>query len=188
MHLIRQFFEQAGIAAEAADKIAAAFTRKSFSPGDCFLEEGKTCRHLAFIESGMFQHFIITDTGEERTIYVATANNFMASLLSYLNQKPSREYIRCIAESVIWIIDKPSIDQLRVTIPAFKDYYTGLLEYQISCIDNSRFDFITLNAEQRYAKMLAEEPHLIQQIPLQYLASMLGVTPRHLSRLRKKIA
>jgi hypothetical protein len=35
--------------------------------------------------------------------------------------------------------------------------------------------------------MLRQEPHLLQQIPLQHLASMLGVTPRHLSRIRGNI-
>jgi hypothetical protein len=69
-------------------------------------------------------------------------------------------------------------------IPALKDFYIGLLEWQIGCIDNSRFDLITLNAEQRYQKLLEEEPELLQRIPLQYLASILGVTPRHLSRIR----
>lgn len=44
-----------------------------------------------------------------------------------------------------------------------------------------------LSAEQRYEKLLKDEPELLQQVPLQYIASMLGITPRHLSRLRNKM-
>lgn len=72
-------------------------------------------------------------------------------------------------------------------IPAFKDFYIGLLEATLCGIDASRYDLIVLTAEERYEKMLTNEPHFLQQVPLQYLASMLGVTPRHLSRIRSKI-
>ncbi len=72
-------------------------------------------------------------------------------------------------------------------VPGFKDFYIGLLESSICGIDSSRHDLIVLTAEQRYAKMLKHEPHLLQQIPLLHLASMLGVTPRHLSRIRGSI-
>ncbi|MCH5685845.1 hypothetical protein LWM68_17290 [Niabella sp. W65] len=44
------------------------------------------------------------------------------------------------------------------------------------------------NAETRYLKLLAEQPHLIQQIPLKYLASYIGITPQALSRIRKRIS
>ncbi|NOS91025.1 MAG: Crp/Fnr family transcriptional regulator, partial [Cyclobacteriaceae bacterium] len=48
-------------------------------------------------------------------------------------------------------------------------------------------DSILLSAADRYEKMMAKEPLLIREIPLQYLASILGVTPRHLSRIRAKV-
>lgn len=73
------------------------------------------------------------------------------------------------------------------SIRPFGSFYVSILEHLIICIDESRFKLIALNAEQRYLSMLREEPHLLQQIPLQYLASILGVTPRHLSRIRSEI-
>jgi CRP/FNR family transcriptional regulator, anaerobic regulatory protein len=49
------------------------------------------------------------------------------------------------------------------------------------------FEMIALTAEQRYEILLKERPDLIQRVPLQYLASMLGISPETLSRIRKKI-
>jgi len=43
-----------------------------------------------------------------------------------------------------------------------------------------------MTAEERYNQLLAINPELFNQVPLQYLASMLGMTPETLSRLRKK--
>lgn len=44
------------------------------------------------------------------------------------------------------------------------------------------------SAAKRYASLLYNQPNYIQEIPLQYLASYLGITQRHLSRIRKEIS
>ncbi len=43
-----------------------------------------------------------------------------------------------------------------------------------------------LTAEERYHKFLKLNPTIIQHVPLSYIASFLGITQRHLSRLRKE--
>lgn len=186
MDKLAQFFLQAGFPQQEVDKIAGAFTLKAFSKYDYFVQEGKVSRHLGFVDSGLFQYYSLKD-GEEITTYISTENNFTASLLSYLNEEPARENIRALTPGKVWMISKAAVTALQQEIPAFKDFYIRLVEWQICCIDKSRFDLIMLTAEQRYEKMLREEPHLLQQIPLQYLASILGITPRHLSRIRKNI-
>ena len=42
-------------------------------------------------------------------------------------------------------------------------------------------------AHERYENMLRENPEIILSVPLQYTASFLGITPQHLSRLRKEL-
>lgn len=43
------------------------------------------------------------------------------------------------------------------------------------------------SAYERYEKMIKEEPETLLSVPLQYTASFLGITPQHLSRLRKEL-
>ena len=186
MDTLQAYFRQAGFGEAEVAEILKSFRLKAFEKDEYFAEEGKTCRHFGFVESGLFQYFSLKD-GEERTTYVSTAHTFIASLLSYLQETPSREYIRALTPGKVWMIRKDAVTALLAELPQFKDFYVGLLEWQICCIDKSRLDLIALTAEQRYEKMLREEPHLLQHIPLQHLASMLGVTPRHLSRIRNTI-
>ena len=47
--------------------------------------------------------------------------------------------------------------------------------------------FLTQNAEERYRSLVTENPRLIQDVPLRYIASMLGITPETLSRIRQKV-
>ena len=48
-------------------------------------------------------------------------------------------------------------------------------------------DYLCLSPEDRYRKILDEDSKLLKNVPLRYLASMLGITPETLSRIRKKI-
>ena len=141
---------------------------------------------MVFVEKVILKYFIVLD-GEEKTTYSVGENNFVASLVSFLKEVPAKENIRAVTETALWIIERNRLKQLQHDIPSFQSFYVSLLEWQICCIDESRLDAIMLNAQQRYEKMLEKEPALIQQIPMQYLASILGVTPRHLSRIRNKI-
>jgi hypothetical protein len=43
------------------------------------------------------------------------------------------------------------------------------------------------SAHERYEKMIKENPEILLSVPLQYTASFLGMTPQHLSRLRKEL-
>ena len=44
----------------------------------------------------------------------------------------------------------------------------------------------TLTPAERYARLAADEPELLREVPLKHLASYLGVTPESLSRIRAR--
>ncbi len=186
MQKLRTQFEMSGFSGEWLDQIVQAFQIKEYKKGDFFVEAGKTSQYLGFIENGMFHYYVMKD-GDERTSYVSIENTFVASLMSFIGETPSKESVRALVDSQVSVISRTDLKLLVDELPAFKDFYIGLLEWAICGIDSSRHDLIVLSGEQRYEKMLREEPKLLQVIPLQYLASMLGVTPRHLSRIRGKI-
>jgi CRP-like cAMP-binding protein len=186
MRKVQYLFESMGFSGADLEQVLEAFVLHEFKKNDYIVEEGKVSKHIGFVESGIFQYYVWKD-GEERTTYMSVENTFLASVLSFVSGAPSLENVRALTDSSISIISKTDLKRLVSEIPAFKDFYIGLLEASICGIDASRHDLIVLSAEQRYAKMLKREPHLLQQIPLQHLASMLGVTPRHLSRIRGNI-
>jgi CRP-like cAMP-binding protein len=175
-----------GIPAAEVAKITEAFTFKKIAKGEYFTEEGKTSKYLAFITKGLFQYFYSRD-GKEITTYVTGANTFLASLSSFYKQQPSKEYVRALADAELWQIHYDDLKKLKAESDAFKTFYIGAMENLVVGMDETRSNLIILTAEERYDVLMKEEPALLQQIPLQYLASILGVTPRHLSRIRNNI-
>jgi len=186
MEGLREFLQASGFDTDQQTAVIRQFHRRELSRGGLFVQAGRNSNELAFVEKGWFQFFCDRD-GEEITTYTAGPTDFLVSLGSFLKQQPARESIRALADSIIWVIDKPAFTQLRHDLPPFEAFYVGVLEDQINCIEQSRYNLLTLTAEQRYQKLMDEEPHLLQEVPLQYLASILGVTPRHLSRIRGHI-
>jgi CRP-like cAMP-binding protein len=185
MESLLAFLKLQGFKKEENQSIVQSFKKVQLTKGEYFVKEGKVATQLGFVESGQLQFYTTVNEYEERTTYVSLENTFVASLLSYLNEVPARENIRALTDSVLWIIEKKDVCNLQSQISAFKDFYIKLIEYQLCCIDKSRLDFITLSAQERYNLLQIQEPRLFQEVPLQYISSMLGISPRHLSRLRK---
>lgn len=184
--IISELFRQTGLDKETSQEVALNFKHKLFKKGELFVKEGVVSQHMAYINVGIMQYFFNMD-GEEKTSYVSGDKTFVASLFSFLRGVPSKENIRAITDAECYLIHKSDLDRLKMTNPKFQAFYVGLVEQLILCIDESRYKLMMLSAEQRYLAMMKDEPQLLQQIPLQYLASVLGVTPRHLSRIRAEI-
>jgi len=49
------------------------------------------------------------------------------------------------------------------------------------------FSFIKDTPAQRYINLLKEKPQIVQRIPQHYIASYLGITSVHLSRIKNKL-
>lgn len=187
MEQLLTYFSAKGIPESDLLQITAAFKCKKISKGDFFAEEGKTSKYLAFITKGLFQYYYSKD-GKEITTYITGENTFLVSLNSFFKQHPGKENVRALADAELWQIHYTDLVKLKTESEAFKTFYISALENLVMGMDETRANLMILTAEERYALLLKEEPKLLQQIPLQYLASILGVTPRHLSRIRNNIS
>ncbi|MGK0430138.1 MAG: CRP-like cAMP-binding protein [Psychroserpens sp.] len=151
-----------------------------------FVEEGLVCDHFCYIESGVLQHSIDV-LGDNKTTYLALKNTCTSALRSFMNSVPSRKNIKAISNCNLWVIKLDAFKYLLENNEGFNKFYYNLIENQIYLIDDYRIDLLTLTPEKRYLKLLSNDPELLQQVPLHYLASFLGISSRHMSRIRKNI-
>ena len=162
------------------------FNELSLSKNEFLVTTGEVCRFFCFVESGILQ-YAVTISGEEKTTYLALKNGFASSLKSFLQQTPSPKNIKALSACMLWVITIEDFKHLIKHNKAFHQFYYNLIENQIFLIDDYRIDLLTLTPEERYKKLLVNEPKLLQEVPLHYLASFLGISTRHMSRIRKNI-
>ncbi len=167
-------------------EICNAFSLIEVKKNDFFVREGTVCKYFCYVDSGILQHSI-TVLGENKTTYLALRQSFTSALNSFKNKQPSRKNIKALSDCSLWVVNFEAFHNLLENNIGFNTFYYNLIENQIFLIDDYRIDLLTLSPEARYKKLLNNEPHLLQEVPLHYLASFLGISSRHMTRIRKNI-
>lgn len=183
---MRQTLTKLGLSTTDIDQFESIFTNKmSFENGQFFLEEGKTAKGIGFIKKGAFRYFYYNE-GEEITRWVSLEGDFVTSLASFIGKKPTNENIVAMKDSEILFATKEKWDDLLTKNETLRHLWLKNMEELYIGMENRVYQLIALKAEQRYRWMCKNQPHFIAHVPDKYLASMLGITPRHLTRLRRK--
>ncbi|WP_025765112.1 Crp/Fnr family transcriptional regulator [Dyadobacter tibetensis] len=187
MEAIRKYFERS---VRQSEEDWAIFSSK-LSPykvqkGENLLATGQTEKYLSFIETGMLRFYSMYSL-EEKTFGFAFAGSFVSAYDSFLTQKPAAYSIQALADSELWRV---SYEDLQIIYRETQvGERIGRLASEALYLTKSKRELSLLyeSAESRYLNLFAEQPHLLQNIPLKYIASYIGVTPQALSRIRKRI-
>lgn len=154
------------------------------------LEEGKVSKHHIFIEEGCVRTFF-NNGGNDKTVQFFFENEGLTSFDSFVNNAPSLFTIETIEPSLVYLLPKQYVNQLMDDLSHEPDFLQMML--QISARRQTHYinefvSFIRDTPEERYEKLLKERPHIVQRVPQHYIASYLGVSTVHLSRIKSKLA
>ncbi len=149
-------------------------------------EQDKVPKCLYFVVSGFMRLFYYDQNGEEQTTYLCAENGFIASFSALINQTKAIENVECVTDCEILKISHADTKILIAQSERFKLFSVAMFEKAMHSNVLRANDLANLNAEQRYKKMIEQQPHFVQNVPLQYIASYLGIKPQSLSRIRKQ--
>jgi CRP-like cAMP-binding protein len=154
------------------------------------LDEGQVSQNYIFIEKGCVRAFF-NNNGNDKTVQFFFENEGLTSFDSFINHTPSLLTIETIEPSVVYLLPKQYVNQLMDELAKEPDFV--LLILQISATRQTHYmnefvSFIRDTPEGRYQKLLNERPHIIQRVPQHYIASYLGVSSVHMSRIKNKLA
>ena len=168
---------------------SSRLVRRAFPKKTAILQIGEIENHLSFIEKGIVRHFIPgEDEDKDLTFAFAFQHAFVCAYDSFLTRSPSVYQLETLADSVLWRISFADLQYVYAVTE--KGNAIGRFASEDLFLKKSKRELSLLSdtAEQRYLKLLTEQAHLLQQIPLKYLASYIGITPQALSRIRKRIS
>ena len=166
--------------------VLSHFQSRSLSKDDFFLKEGKVCSEIAFVHTGMLRLFYHDDEGEQISCYFASNNQFITSNASFNSGTITKENIQAVIPTQLSVISKTNFEKLNKEVPGFQELERNS-KNALGEFMESRVAMLQIkSAQERYRYMVENQGKLIQNVPLQYLASYLGISPQHLSRIRKK--
>ena len=189
MEPLRQYLQAMGIPAEhpLIEAWMPYFEAQHLARGEPWQVEGRRCQHLAFLQKGMLSHYHYAD-GKERTRWVSMAPSFVTSLGSFIHQTPCLENIKALVPCALYRCGRSEFYVLKAQYPLLQQLWTDHLEMEVAGYEHRVSQLITTQAEQRYRNFIRQYPAYLERLPQKYLADMLGIELRHLSRIRKKLA
>lgn len=172
---------------EEIKQVLPLFTPRKVEKGDYFIREGQFCSEVAFIEKGVFRSFYPSGNGEEITYCFRFQNEFMTAYSAFITGNKSIENLQAISHGELLVIPKKEIEQLAEKNPKWMLFLKTVAEQQYLELEGRVFQLQRDSAQERYQSLIDNQPEYIQQISWQHLASYLGITQRHLSRIRKQV-
>jgi CRP-like cAMP-binding protein len=169
-----------------AGQLVAKFNPMKIERNGYILKAGTVCNASHFIEKGIMRSYTYDLEGNEVTTAFYSANTFTSDLLSYFKRTASKEYIQAITDCETWYITYEDMQESFHTIPEFREFGRLNIVNQYSILKERMLSNLQETAEQRYNDLVHSNPEILQNVPLKYIASYLGIADTSLSRIRKE--
>ncbi|GAB3027340.1 Crp/Fnr family transcriptional regulator [Niabella terrae] len=183
--LFEQLNQYHRLSPQAGQALAACLEEKTLAKNHFLIRRGRVCEHFYFLQQGAVRGFYELES-RQVTHWFAFENTFVSSFYSFSTGNPAVEHIQLMEGCILWTITRrqllglfdqfPEIERLVRII--YEHYYIRLEERYV----NAQFK----TAAERYADLITATPHILQRVPLGYIASYLGISQETLSRIRSR--
>lgn len=166
------------------------FTKTTVPANTVLLREGETSTKAYLVEKGCLRVWY-NNAGKDVTVQFFFENSTVSSLESFTKNIPGLFTIETLEPSVLWYIHKPDIEKILDEIgnrPTLRKKMMDTILNRTFNYMQHFLSFIKDTPAQRYLNLLQHQPQIILRVPQHYIASYLGVSSVHLSRIKSTLA
>lgn len=168
---------------EAWEDLSACFHPLACKRKTVLTAAGDTERYCYYVTEGLQRAFALGEGQKEATLMFSYPGSFSGIIDSFFLQQPSRYYLETLTQSAFLRISYNDIQRLmQQHAPIARWVHIGTMAAMAGVMERL-IEIQTLGAEQKFRRLLARSPHVLQLIPHKYLASYLGIDPATFSKL-----
>lgn len=168
--------------------ICDAFKRRHLDKKEHLLRKGDPSNHMRFVSDGCVKVYSVGEDGQEHILQFGISGWWINDLYAFLSKTPSTFYIQAITESNVFQIHRDRLDNLYDEVPMIDRFFRIKTQNGYVALQERTIRSMSKTAEQRYIEFVNRYREMEQKIPQYMIASFLGVTPEHLSAIRKKMS
>ncbi len=140
---------------------------------------------IFFINKGLIRVLITDNGGIEHTIHFALQNQFIADYSNFIQKKPSIYSLQTLEETEVVILPRSAIEWGYKNLAEGQKMGRLIAEFYFIYQDDRIKNTYVRTPKERYDSITDVFPNIHNRVPQHMIASYLGITPIHLSRLKK---
>lgn len=160
----------------------------SLKKKEYFIQQGEFCKYIAVILKGEFLTSRIILDGTELTLGYTSGYDLATDYPAFLNGGNSLLNIQAISDCELLLYTKEQFEAFFEYNMDTQRYGRIMAQLLMTGWETALISLYCETPEERYLKLLHQTPDLFQKLPLRHIASLIGVTPETLSRIRRKLA
>ena len=141
---------------------------------------------MYFIEKGILRVKIYDLNATEHTIHFAIENQFIADYRAFLTREKSRYQLEAMEPTQVIVLPREAIEWGYAYMQEGQKLGRLIAEYYFTYLDRRIEHLYTLSPIERYDLMNQIFPDIHNRVPQHMIASYLGITPIHLSRIKRE--
>jgi CRP-like cAMP-binding protein len=169
---------------ELNDFISQAIT-KTFKRQETVSRPNAIPNEVFFIIKGLIRVLITDNEGTEHTIHFALENQFIADYANFMLKQPSLYTLQAVEETQVVVLPRSAIEWGYQNLTEGQKMGRLIAEFYFVYQDDRIKNMYARTPKQRYDSITDVFPNIHNRVPQHMIASYLGVTPVHLSRLKK---
>ena len=177
-----------GIGGNDLSSVSQLFTNTTLKKNEYLLKMNQYARSIHFVKSGYLRVYAYSESGEkEITQWISNHGMFITDLSSFIFGTPSRWNIQALSDCELYTISREDYQSISNLVQNWAELEKLFIAKCFVTLENRVFGQLSMTAEEKVKNLLEVNPDIFLQVPLQYIASMLGMTPETLSRVRRKM-
>jgi len=158
---------------------------RKLNRGDYFYKQGDEFKLMGFVVKGLLHNFYIKNE-EEITNYFISEGEPATCYANLLTNTPASFNCRAIENTYLLVINYEDFKKLYSRHSCWERIGRLGAEKVYIEKENRESEFLLLTGEERYHNFVKRNPHLINRVPLNIIATYIGLRPQSLSRIRAK--
>lgn len=187
MQIIKSYLDQLiNISNEEFEELLTKTYLKEFERNEVLSYAEKIPENGFIIMEGGVRLILVDLKGNEKTFQFIFENQIVGDYQNMIRKKKSIFSIQAIEKTQVLVIPFSTIEW------AFENFKEGaklgriLAEQTFFQFENRIIDLYLRSPKERYDNLSTLYPNIHNRVPQHMIASYLGITPIHLSRLKKK--
>lgn len=159
---------------------------RHYDKGEVFITAGDVGRYIGYVESGALKYVCYSSDGTAHVVGLEFAGHFVCDFPGSLYRQKSRCSIIATVPCEIYCIPSAEVAELMRSDEKISQIIETSTRELFYTLYDRFVDIYSKSPQQRYDELLHLDPNLFQLFSLKDIASLLNITPTHLSRFRKK--